>query len=251
MARSYRLSRISVRPLGAGGSRLSIPVRITGVDPQGADVRLFGKILGSADIMTARTIQIAKNLYLEVNSRDPLFGFALDPGGMARHQYETMSAVYALGIPTARPYGYYQLNDILYLVVCEYLDAKPVTDIGSMSLEQMDQVFGYLRTMHRNGIFHGDIKPDNVMVGDKLYILDVGHYLDEAPASLKQSYDLACQIASFLQFQRPRDIVRMAGKHYSPQEMRAASEYLELIQKRPDIKFDDATKEELQRLMRE
>jgi len=48
-------------PLGSGGSRLSIPVKIKGIDKHGRPSKLFGKILGNADIMTARTIQTAKN----------------------------------------------------------------------------------------------------------------------------------------------------------------------------------------------
>lgn len=248
-AKDFGLGQISVHPLGSGGSRLSIPVKITGMNKEGGRVKLFGKILGNADIMTARTIQTVKNLYLQMNARDAMFDFARDTGDMARHQYETMMAIYNLDIPTAKPLGYYQLNEMLWLMVYEFLDAKPVTDIGRMSLEQMDEVFKWLKLMHRNGIFHGDIKPDNVMLGDKLYILDVGRYLENAPKSQKQAYDLACQIASFLQFQPTEQIVKLARKHYSKEELRAASEYLELIQRRIDIKFNDETKKELLRLM--
>jgi len=244
------MRQVSVRPLGSGGARLSIPMRINGIGKDGNKARFFAKILGSTDIMTARTIQIAKNMFLGMNAHDPMFGFANDAGAMAAHQYRTMKAIHALGIPTAMPYGYYQLNEILWLTIWEYLEAKPVTDIGSMTLEQMDTVFRYLKRMHQNKIFHGDIKPDNVMVGEELYILDVGYYLEEAPATMKQSYDLACQIASFLQFQPASEVVRMARRHYSMDEMRSASEYLELIQRRIDIKFDDETKNELLRLMR-
>ncbi|HUL40057.1 MAG TPA: RIO1 family regulatory kinase/ATPase, partial [Methanomassiliicoccales archaeon] len=249
-AEDFGMSQVSVHPLGSGGSRLSIPVRISGRDKKGNRVKLFGKILGNADIMTARTIQTAKNLYLNMSAHDPMFDFARDTGDMARHQCDTMKVIYDLGIPTAKPYGCYQLNDILWLLIYEFLDAKPVTDIGRMSLEQMDEVFGWLKLMHKNGIYHGDIKPDNVMLGkDKLYILDVGRYLEEAPPSQKQAYDLACQIASFLQFQPAEDIVMVARKHYSKEELREASEYLELIQRRIDIKFSDETKKELLRLM--
>jgi tRNA A-37 threonylcarbamoyl transferase component Bud32 len=246
---SFGLSQVSVHPLGSGGSRLSIPVKITGIDGEGKSTKLFGKILGNADIMTARTIQTVKNLYLQMNAHDPMFDFARDTRDMALHQYSTMKAIYNLGIPTAKPLGCYQLNDVLWLLVYEFLDARPVTDIGRMSLEQMDEVFGWLRLMHKKGIYHGDIKPDNVMLGDKLYILDVGRYLEEAPQSQKQAYDLACQIASFLPFQPADKIVDVARRHYSKEEMKAASEYLDLIQRRMDLKFNDETKRELLRLM--
>jgi tRNA A-37 threonylcarbamoyl transferase component Bud32 len=245
------LTQVSVHPLGSGGSRLSIPVKIKGLDGHGQAVKLFGKILGNADIMTARTIQTVKNLYLQMNARDAMFDFARDTKDMALHQYSTMKAIYNLGIPTAKPLGCFQINDVLWLLVCEFLEAKPVTDIGHMSLEQMDEVLGWLRLMHKNKIYHGDIKPDNVMLGDgKLYMLDVGRYLEDAPPSQKQAYDLACQIASFLPFQPAEEIVKVARKHYTKEEMRAASEYLDLIQKRMDLKFNDEVKAELLRLMK-
>jgi hypothetical protein len=43
--------------------------------------------------------------------------------------------------------------------------------------------------------------------------------------------------------------VKVARKHYSREEIKSASEYLELIQRRIDIKFNDDTKKELLRLM--
>jgi tRNA A-37 threonylcarbamoyl transferase component Bud32 len=248
-AKEAGLRQVSVRPMGSGGARLSIPVKITGLDEDGGMVRLFGKILGTVDALTARSIQTAKNLYLDARARDPIFDFASSPREMAEHQYSTMKAVYQLGIPTAKPLGCYQLNEALWLLLYEFLEAKPVTEIGTMSVEQMDQVFGYLRSMHRHGIFHGDIKPENVMVGDKLYILDVGRYREDAPSSQKQAYDLACQIASFLPFQPASAIVKAAGRHYSREDIKSASEYLDLVKRRVDIKLDDDARRELLRLM--
>jgi len=250
MAAHYGMKRVSIKPIGSGGSRLSIPIKIVGVNEKGEKSRYFGKILGSSDLMTARAIQVVKNIYLEINSKDPMFGFAKSSEEMARHQYETMSAIYDCGVPTAKPFGYHNINGILWLLVAEFLDAKPINSVEEVTPEIMDKVFGYLKKMHDNRIFHGDIKPDNIMLGDQVYILDVGRYLEDAPAHHKQAYDLACQVGSFLGYQPPEEILKTARKHYSAAEMQAAAEYIDLIQKRIDFNFTLERRDQLLAMMK-
>jgi tRNA A-37 threonylcarbamoyl transferase component Bud32 len=245
----YNLSNISIRPIGSDASRLSIPIKISGFNEKGEKILYFGKILGSSDLITARSIQLFKNVYLQMNSQDPIFAAQQSAEEMAREQYEMLSAIRDAGVPTARPYGYHPINGQLWLVVAEFLDARPISASYCVTSAQMDIVFGYLKRMHKKGIFHGDIKPDNIMVGDKIYILDVGRFRDGVPAAKKQAYDLACMICSFLECESPKEIVRRACKYYSSRELRAAAEYLELVQRRPDINFTDATKNELLRLL--
>jgi tRNA A-37 threonylcarbamoyl transferase component Bud32 len=249
MSEKYHVHDVSVRPLGAGGARLSIPVRIEGTDGSGRKVRYFAKILGSSDIMTARTMQLMKNLYLETNSRGPLFDFASDAEDMARHQFEQMSAIHRLGIPTARPLSYHPLKGQLWLFLAEYLEAKPLPDVGSLDLRQVEVIFGYLQKMHHNGIYHGDLKPENILFGDRIYILDIGHFLGAAPAEEKIGYDLASMVCALAEFVPVEDVVKVAGKFYKRKQMKKATEYLELIQRRPDFHITDEKRERLMGLM--
>ncbi len=249
MDQHYRLHQISIRPIGSGGSRLSIPVRIAGVDERGQKACYFGKILGNSDLMTARMIQFLKNIQLEIYTGEPIFAFAKSAEDMARHQYQTLRAIHEIGIPTSKPHGYHPIDGALWLLVTEFLDARPITSVGEVKPADIDTVFGYLRKMHDRGIFHGDIKPDNIMIGDKVYILDVGHFLEDVSKTKKMAYDLACQIVCFLGFRPPEEIVRIAARHYSLKEMREAAAYLDLIQRRPDISLTDEAKNGLLRLM--
>ena len=249
METEFHLSDVSVKPVGAEVARLSIPIKLEGTDKQGNKVQFFGKIMGGTDNMTARAIQLFKNLYLHMNSMEPMFRVTESAEELARHQYEMMNAISQLGIPTATPRGLYPMRSKLWLLVADYLDAKTIGDVPQITDEQLDTVFSYLRKMHDNDIFHGDIKPDNLMFGDKVYIVDVGNFLNEAPPSQKVAYDLASQIASFLEYRPAGKIVDIARRYYSFEEMMAAAKYLDIIQRRPDIILTNENKEELLRLM--
>lgn len=250
MAERFGLADVSISPIGAGGSRLSIPIKIEGLNEKDEEVRYFGKIMGSSDLMTARTIQFFKNIYLHTNSMDAMFEVTRSAEDMAKHQYDMLVAINGLGIPTAKPYGYYPLIADFWLLVAEYLDARPISLAKDLSPERLDVVFGYLRTMHENGIFHGDIKSENLMLGDKVYIVDVGQFMKDVPTTQKKAYDLACQIASFLEFVPAEDIIRIVERHYSRKDLRAAAEYIDLVQRRPDISITDETKDNLLRLLK-
>ncbi len=249
METEYQLTNVSIKPVGADVARLSIPIKIEGTDKDGKRVRYFAKILGGTDNMTSRAIQLFKNLYLHMNSMVPMFRVTESPEELAKHQYEMMNAISQLGIPTAIPRGVYPLRAKLWLLVADFLDAKPIGDVPELTDEHLDTVFGYLRKMHDNDIYHGDIKPDNLMFGDKVYIVDVGNFMNDAPPSQKLAYDLASQITSFLEYRPAGKIVDIARRYYPCEEMMAAAKYLDMIQRRPDIILTNENKEELVRLM--
>lgn len=249
MRSEFNLKNITVRPVGAEVARLSIPIQIEGTDQEGKRARYFGKIMGGTDNMTARTIQLFKNLYLHMNSMAPMFRVTETSEELARHQYEMMNAISQLGIPTATPRGLYPLRYNSWLLVADFLDAKPIQDVGELTDEHLDTVFGYLRKMHDNGIYHGDIKPDNLMFGDTVYIVDVGNFMNDAPPSQKLAYDLASQITSFLEYKSAAKIVEIARRYYPCEDMMAAAKYLDMIQRRPDILLSNENKEGLLRLM--
>ncbi|MGA8302396.1 MAG: RIO1 family regulatory kinase/ATPase [Thermoplasmata archaeon] len=251
MSAQYGLHRVSIRPIGSDGSRLSIPVKITGVNRAGEKVRYFGKILSTHDVVSDRSMQLVKNLYLEFNALDPIFGFTDTAEDMARRQFECLNAIYAAGIPTARPYGYHKLMEGTWLVVAEFLDARPISDWKECTAEQIDTVFGYLKQLHRRGLVHGDIKPENIMIGDRIYILDTGWLRKDADIAKKQAYDLACLLCTFLEHHSVEETVGFARRYYSPRNLLDAVEYIDLVQQRQDFHFTDEQKNELKRWMHE
>jgi tRNA A-37 threonylcarbamoyl transferase component Bud32 len=247
MADKYGLSRVSVRPISSGASHLSIPVKITGVDTGGKSVKFFGKIIGNNDILSDRSMQLFKNLYLQMNAQDPIFGFTETAEDMARQQYESLLAIAATGIPTAKPCGYHRINDSMWLLVAQYLESRPVSESEEVTVEQIDTLFGYLKRMHKRGIFHGDIKAANLMLGDQIYILDAGVFREDVPPSNKQAYDLGCLICSFLHCHPVAGTVKNARKYYSRQNLLDVVEYVDLIQRRQDFHISNSQKIALKR----
>jgi len=248
MVESFKLRQVKVTPLGSEGSRLSIPIKVEGVDRTGSPVRYFAKILGGSDIMTEKTIQFFKNVYLQMEGRPPLFNFNRSAKDLALHQFETMGQIYRLGIPTAKPLGTFALPGGMWLFVAEFLEAAS-TATKKVSEAQLDQAFGHLRLMHRNGIYHGDIKPENFLFADKVYIMDVGNYLKDAPDKEKLSYDVACALASFLDLATPEKLVKLAKGHYGVRDMKRSASYLELIDRRPDFQMAPENMKKLKELL--
>jgi tRNA A-37 threonylcarbamoyl transferase component Bud32 len=250
MAEQYDVRRTSVRPIRSDGSHLSIPVKITGLGSGGEHVQYFGKILGSNDILSDRSMQFFKNLYLHMNAQDPIFGFTETAEDMARQQFESQHAIHKAGIPTAKPLGYHALNGGIWLLVAQYLDSRPVSKATEVTVEQIDTLFGYLKRLHAKGIFHGDIKPDNIMLGDKIFILDAGVFREDVLPSHKQAYDLACLICSFLDVHPVEATVANARKYYTRQDILDAVEYVDLIQQRQDFHFGNQQKVALKRALK-
>ncbi len=249
MAEQYDLHRTSVRPIRSAASHLSIPVKITGLNRAGETVRYFGKILGSKDILSDRSMQFVKNLYLQMNAQDPIFGFTETAEDMARQQYESLLAIYEAGIPTARPLGYHSVHGGVWLLVAEYIDSRPVSECREVTVEQIGTLFGYLKRLHSKGIFHGDIKPDNIMLGDRIFVLDAGVFRDRVPASKKRAYDLACLLCSFLDRHPVEGTVKSARSHYTRQNLLDGVKYIDLVQQRQDFHFSNPQKDALKQVM--
>jgi tRNA A-37 threonylcarbamoyl transferase component Bud32 len=146
--------------------------------------------------------------------------------------------------------GYHSVSEGTWLLVAEFLDSRPVSECTECTIEQIDTLFGYLRRLHTKGIFHGDIKPENIMLGGEIYILDAGVFRKNVDPSKKRAYDLACLICSFMERHPAEGTVRSARRYYTRQNLLDAIKYIDLVQQRQDFHFDDQQKKRLKQLMK-
>jgi tRNA A-37 threonylcarbamoyl transferase component Bud32 len=231
----HGMREVVIRPMGASAARLSIPIRIYYCRSDGSRDIAFGKLIGSTEPFLERSIQLAKNLYLQTGACVPIFGFAGTAREMAEHQFRTMGRIHQCGVPTARPLGCHDLGEGRYLLVTEFLRGKAV-DGHSADPRVVDQAFAHLSLMHQNGVFHGDIKPENILVGERVYIIDVGRFRDDVPEESRCAYDLASMMCSFLGPAGHQAVLDAAARHFSVGQLRMAADYLELVRRRPDMR---------------
>lgn len=248
MKEQYHLKNVSIKPIGGEGSRLSIPCRIVGTRDD-ERVPYFAKIMGPSDFLSSLSIQFLKNIYLSMNSKHPLFDSPTSAEEMARFQYETLKKMKGVRIPTPKPFGYHSIDDLRWLLVAEFIDAKSLS-IAKVDLNHMDSAFHYLKRLHNEKIFHGDIKPDNIMIGDKLYIVDIGRFRKGTPKKQMRAYDVLCMICSFLNNFDLDVIVDTARGYNPPRVLKDGIDYISLVQRRPDFYYTDETASRLRRVLK-
>jgi tRNA A-37 threonylcarbamoyl transferase component Bud32 len=248
MKERYRLERVSVKPIGDSSSRLSIPCKLRGTKDDKRKT-YFAKILGPGDFVSSISIQFLKNIFLHMEAKNPIFEAPTSAEEMARFQYERLKAIRKIGVPTPRPYGFHQIDTSRWLLVVQWINAKQL-DCTEPAPGIMEKSFEHLKTFHKNKIYHGDIKASNIMVGKKVYILDVGRFRDGVPNKEKQAYDLACMVCAFVNRRSIEEIIEVASKLYTPNDMKEATGYIGLIQRRPDFYLTDDDVAKLRRAMK-
>jgi len=111
--------------------------------------------------------------------------------------------------------------------------------------------------MHDNGLAHGDLREENVLVAGggpasdvtetsadgqpagELFFIDATS-VSEASIDDARSYDVACALGSLTPHIGARETVHAALSAYSPAELLGAREFLDFVNIRPDHSFDAA-----------
>jgi len=95
-----------------------------------------------------------------------------------------------IGIPTMRNYGH---EDGFHYLIIDYLD-KPLDQLTMTKPECLSffmEAIKVIETIHKAGIIHRDIKPDNLMIKERnqLYVIDFGlskWFLDSSGNHIKE-----------------------------------------------------------------
>jgi hypothetical protein len=239
LADKHDLTQVRMRPVTLRSARFSLPCVVDGIR-RGERVQLFVKIMGSSDHFTAVISQLMKNVYLETKGLPAMFEVAESALGMARHQHDRLLELVEKGIPTSRPLGYYDLDGIRSLLVLEFIAGSPFSKV-KITAALAGAAFDVMWRMHQHGLYHGDIKLDNLILGPKgeVYLLDVGSFREGTPEREQRAYDIASMLCA-LSERMPVDALLQAGVlKYSSADQRAAVPYVDLSRNRPDFFLTD------------
>jgi tRNA A-37 threonylcarbamoyl transferase component Bud32 len=144
-----------------------------------------------------------------------------------------------LGVNAPEPLEAFEF-DGLGVLVLEYLpDFRTLDELDAAAVEPLvAPLFDALARTHEDGLAHGDLRAENVLVTDgELYFIDATKVREEA-ADDARSYDLACALAALEPLVGAATAVARARECYDDEDLLAAEPFLDFVNIRPDHSFD-------------
>ena len=210
--------------------------------PMVIDEELFVKVISRQNSLVHALITTGRNLGAFSSGTEGFFEHFGTPYEMAAHELEATRRIRELGLNAPEPIEALEVGD-LAVVVLEYLpEFRPLDQLDRESEAALaPDLFAALRVMHDNGLAHGDLRAENVLIlDDDLYFIDATRVRETAAAADARSYDLACALAALEPLIGARATVEAALSAYSVGELVAALEFLDFVNIRPDHDFDAA-----------
>ncbi|WP_136716062.1 RIO1 family regulatory kinase/ATPase domain-containing protein [Halorientalis salina] len=209
--------------------------------PLVVDDQLFVKVTSEQNSLVHALFTAGRNLGAFSSGTEGFFQHFDTPVEMAEHELAATKRMRELGLNVPEPLEAFEV-DGLGVLVMEYLPAF-------RTLDQLDAdavrshapaLFEALATMHDNGLAHGDLREENVLVADgRLYFIDATNVRDGRIEDAR-GYDVACALGSLTPHIGASETVAAALSAYSPEELLAAREFLDFVNIRPDHSFDAA-----------
>ncbi|CAM2822439.1 MULTISPECIES: RIO1 family regulatory kinase/ATPase [Halobacterium] len=214
--------------------------------------RWFVKVISEQNALVHAVFTGARNLGMFSSGTEGFFERFDGPVAMAEHERDATRDLRALGVNAPRPIEAFEVDGfgvlvLDYLPAFTPLDEVPAADVAAHA----PAVFEALSTMHANGVAHGDLRAENVLVSDgDLYFIDATNVDTDAIADAR-AYDLACALAALEPLIDAQTVVRIARESYTVDEAAAdvsttmdallrAQDFLGFVQLRPDHDFDTA-----------
>jgi tRNA A-37 threonylcarbamoyl transferase component Bud32 len=243
-----RWSRLEsvVRRLAERYGRESVHVRFLDADnwlstPMVVDDEWFVKVVSRQNSLVHAVLTTGRNIGAFSSGTEGFFEHFGTPYEMATHELEATRQMRALGVSAPEPKEALEI-DGLGVVVMEYLPEFESLDALDRGRERelAPALFATLRLLHDNGLAHGDLRAENVLIlGDELYFIDATGVNPDAIDDAR-AYDLACALGALEPLIGARAAVEAALTAYSPRELLAATEFLDFVNIRPDHDFGAA-----------
>ncbi|SDF94540.1 RIO1 family regulatory kinase/ATPase domain-containing protein [Halorientalis regularis] len=205
------------------------------------DDEVFVKIITDRHSLVHALLTAGRNLGAFSSGTAGFFGHYDSPVEMAEHELAATQRMRELGVNVPEPLEAFEVDGFGVLVL-EYLpEFRTLDQLDAATVEgHAPDLFAALSTMHADGLVHGDLRAENVLVADgDLYFIDAtnvrGDGLDDARA-----YDVACALGALAPEIGARAAVAAALTAYSPADLLNARAFLDFVNIRPDHSFDAA-----------
>ncbi|WP_336002548.1 RIO1 family regulatory kinase/ATPase [Halorientalis halophila] len=209
--------------------------------PLVVDEQFFVKVVTERHTLLHGLLTAGRNLGAFSSGSEGFFEHFDSPVEMAEHELAATERMRDLGLSAPEPIEAFEVDGFGVLVL-EYLP-------DFQSLDQLDPetvgthapaLFAALATMHENGLVHGDLRAENVLVAnDELYFIDATNVRGDGLAD-GRAYDLACALGALAPHVGARAAVEAALTAYSAEELLEARDFLDFVNIRPDHSFDAA-----------
>ncbi len=203
------------------------------------DEELFVKVISRQNAAVHALFTTGRNLGAFSSGTEGFFERFSTPYEMAEHELDATERMRAVGLNAPEPVEALEI-DGLGVLVLEYLPGfDPLDDLPASRIRELaPRLFAALATLHDNGLAHGDLRAENVLVlDDELYFIDATS-VSEAGRAEARRYDLACGLAALAPRIGPSETVTAALSAYSTSDLLGARDYLDFVNLRPDHEFD-------------
>ncbi|MFC6724439.1 RIO1 family regulatory kinase/ATPase, partial [Halobium palmae] len=186
LARRYGREEVHVRFLEAD-NWLSTPMVV--------EDEWFVKVVSRQNSVVHALFTTGRNLGAFSSGTEGFFEHFGTPLDMAEHELEATERMREIGVNAPAPVEAFEV-DGLGVLVLEYLPAFRSLDQLEREREReiAPRLFDSLRRLHEDGLAHGDLRAENVLIRDgELYFIDATNVRRDAAADAR-SYDLACAL---------------------------------------------------------
>jgi len=232
LAERYGLASPTVRRLDAD-NWLSTPLVL--------DETYFVKVITRQNSVVHALFTTGRNIGAVTSGAEGFFSHFGTPYEMAAHELEATRRTREVGLNAPEPVEALEV-DGLGVLVLEYLPEFDTLDELDSETERRlaTPLFAALARLHANGLAHGDLRAENVLVRDgELYFIDATN-VDEAGRDAARAYDLACALAALEPLIGAGPTVAAASRSYHADALRDAEAFLDFVALRPDHAFDAA-----------
>jgi serine/threonine protein kinase len=232
-----------VRDLATRYGRTEVSVRFLDADnwlstPFVLDEQWFVKVISRQNTVVHALLTTGRNLGAFSSGTEGFFETFRSPYEMANHELEATRRMRELGVNAPEPKEALELEG-LGVVVMEYLPEFTSLEALDRSREAdlAPALFRALRVLHDNGLAHGDLRAENVLIlEDNIYFIDATSVREDAGEDAR-AYDLACALGALEPLIGARASVDAACAAYDVDDLLAATEFLDFVNIRPDHDF--------------